>query len=329
MDAVKNEKLMERLKGSQYEGMVESFVSSDDEIEFDCQRCGKCCMHRDTAEDAIYISPLDIYNGAKELKMDVPSFAEKYIAFNIGPTSKVAVATLACNEYGACKLLEFEKSGLAKCRIHKAKPTICAIHPLGITHFDEDGPDKDSKIYAFVGGCEKSKTGTMVKVRDIASTVCGTDEEIDMALKVRVGWFDGLDWAFIRNTLSLSFALAVSRLDVISYNRISISNKTYKLSKSIANSLEKQIGKFDFALTLESISQTGQLLDAIHNKNMYESYYNYDTNKPFLEQCERNYHELVEFAKNVKNISDVYFKAITENMTPAQVEGVKRFIKEL
>ena len=98
-------------------------IGLDDTFKFHCDQCGKCCTHR---EDII-LSPMDIYKMAKELKMTSVEFYHEYCVFNIGEHTRMPIVRLASEGKDThCILLKNHR-----CSVHKVKPAVCAMFPLG------------------------------------------------------------------------------------------------------------------------------------------------------------------------------------------------------
>ena len=98
-------------------------IGVDDNFEFGCRACGKCCRNRTD----IIVSPRDIYNIAKELDMMPGNVYFQYCDRYIGGSSRVPIAKLISEgPDNHCPLLKDNK-----CSVHKAKPTVCALYPLG------------------------------------------------------------------------------------------------------------------------------------------------------------------------------------------------------
>lgn len=98
-------------------------VGLDDTFKFHCTQCGKCCTYR---EDII-LSPRDIYKMSKELNMHPVAFFNTYCRSHIGDVSRIPIVRL--NSVGSdarCPLLKNNK-----CSVHKVKPAVCALFPLG------------------------------------------------------------------------------------------------------------------------------------------------------------------------------------------------------
>lgn len=98
-------------------------IGLDETFRFHCTMCGKCCINR---ED-ILLSPKDIYGMSKELGIKPEKMFEQYCEVYIGPDSKVPVVRL--KPKGSVKRCPLLKN--RKCMVHKAKPTVCAMFPIG------------------------------------------------------------------------------------------------------------------------------------------------------------------------------------------------------
>lgn len=103
---------------------IKSFtVGLDDTFAFHCTQCGKCCIHRTD----IILSPRDIFKMAKELKLSNSDFLRKYCSIHIGPTSRMPIVILRpIGKNNRCPLLKNNK-----CSVHKVKPSVCGMFPLG------------------------------------------------------------------------------------------------------------------------------------------------------------------------------------------------------
>mgnify|MGYP000425916210 CR=1 FL=1 len=110
-------------------------VELDDRFEFHCTQCGKCCTNR---ED-ILLTPRDLFRAAKELNMAVKDFFSEYCEKYIGDNSRLPVIRLKPRgTIRRCSLLENRR-----CRIHKSKPVICAMFPVGrMVAIDQESGEK-------------------------------------------------------------------------------------------------------------------------------------------------------------------------------------------
>lgn len=98
-------------------------LGPDDKFKFHCTMCGRCCTHRDD----ILLTPRDIYNMSKELGIKPEELAEKYCEIYVGPDSRFPIVRiLPSGNVQRCPMLKNRK-----CMVHKAKPTICGMYPLG------------------------------------------------------------------------------------------------------------------------------------------------------------------------------------------------------
>ena len=112
-------------------------IGLDDTFKFHCDQCGKCCTHR---EDII-LSPMDIFKMAKELKMTPVEFYHEYCVFNIGEHTRMPIVRLASEGKDThCVLLKNHR-----CSVHKVKPAVCAMFPLGrYISFEKDDYNAES-----------------------------------------------------------------------------------------------------------------------------------------------------------------------------------------
>ena len=98
-------------------------IGLDDTFQFHCTRCGMCCLNR---EDII-LSPMDIYKMAKELNLTPSKFFAQYCQTHIGDNSRMPIIRLQpIGDEMRCPLLKNHK-----CSVHKVKPAVCALYPLG------------------------------------------------------------------------------------------------------------------------------------------------------------------------------------------------------
>lgn len=98
-------------------------IGMDETFKFHCTMCGNCCFNR---ED-ILLSPKDIYNMSKELGIATDIFFKKYCEVYVGSDSRIPIVRLKPRGTAQkCPLLKNRK-----CRVHRAKPTVCAMFPIG------------------------------------------------------------------------------------------------------------------------------------------------------------------------------------------------------
>lgn len=105
------------------ENLDAMIVGVDEPFKFHCDMCGKCCINR---ED-ILLNAKDIYNMAKELQMEPVDMFKKYCETYIGESSRIPIVRI--KPRGSIKRCPLMKEH--KCSVHKAKPTVCAMFPIG------------------------------------------------------------------------------------------------------------------------------------------------------------------------------------------------------
>lgn len=98
-------------------------IGPDESFQFHCDCCGKCCINR---ED-ILLNPFDVYRMAKALNITAQEVAENYCDVYLGDTSKLPILRL--RPRGSIKRCPFLEN--RRCSINDAKPTVCALFPLG------------------------------------------------------------------------------------------------------------------------------------------------------------------------------------------------------
>lgn len=108
-------------------------IGLDETFQFHCTQCGQCCVNR---ED-ILLNPRDVYKIAQYLKMEPREVLEKYCETYIGENSRMPIIRLL--PVGKIKRCPFLKN--CKCEIHEAKPSVCAIYPLG--RYTKHNPETD------------------------------------------------------------------------------------------------------------------------------------------------------------------------------------------
>lgn len=98
-------------------------IGADEDFCFHCNMCGKCCINRDD----ILLNPKDIYNMAKELRIRTGEMVSKYCETYVGDASRIPIVRISPRgSVKRCPLLKDRK-----CIVHNAKPTVCAIFPIG------------------------------------------------------------------------------------------------------------------------------------------------------------------------------------------------------
>lgn len=98
-------------------------IGLDEQFKFGCTMCGKCCINR---ED-ILLSPRDIYRMSKELGISTEDLFKQYCETYVGTDSRIPIVRL--QPRGSVKRCPLLKN--RKCMVHRAKPAVCAMFPIG------------------------------------------------------------------------------------------------------------------------------------------------------------------------------------------------------
>lgn len=100
-------------------------MKMDDVLPFSCTHCGGCCVH----QEELLLNPLDLFRMAVELGITVEQWLEQYGECYIGEDSQMPIVRICPQgETRRCPLLKNNK-----CSVHKAKPSVCGLYPLGRT----------------------------------------------------------------------------------------------------------------------------------------------------------------------------------------------------
>lgn len=98
-------------------------IGLDEPFKFHCTMCGKCCINR---EDSL-LNPRDMYRMAKALGISPGELFDRCCETYIGSDSHIPIVRLKPRgPIKRCPLLKDRK-----CSVHEAKPTVCALFPLG------------------------------------------------------------------------------------------------------------------------------------------------------------------------------------------------------
>ncbi len=120
------------------ENMEHNALGIDDEFEFKCLVCGKCCKNRSD----IILTTRDLYNIASLLSRTPEYIVERYCDVYIGQDSRIPIVRLKpVGDEQVCSLLRNKK-----CIVHAAKPTVCALYPLGRGVMIDENVDGTEKL---------------------------------------------------------------------------------------------------------------------------------------------------------------------------------------
>lgn len=160
------------------EEMFDSRLGLEDQFEFKCDCCGKCCENRTD----IILSALDLYRISKYLSRDIRYVIDRYCIVNIGGTSKVPIVLLKpVGRKLACPFLKNRK-----CSIHKAKPTVCELFPLGRFAVVADGEEKKMQYFYQNPGC--GKKGYQQTVKDWIKNLTVYEEASQVWTEILTEW---------------------------------------------------------------------------------------------------------------------------------------------
>ncbi len=115
-------------------------IGIDETFRFHCTECGKCCIHR---ED-ILLNPRDIYNMSRELGMSTDEMFKRYCETYVGDDSRIPIVRIKPKgPVKRCPLLKDRK-----CLVHKSKPSVCALFPIGrvVQVGDTEGNIRDISV---------------------------------------------------------------------------------------------------------------------------------------------------------------------------------------
>ncbi len=122
----------------------------EDTLPFSCTHCGGCCVH----QEELLLNPLDLFRLAVHLGIPVEQWLQQYGECYIGEESRMPI--LRIRPQGETRRCPWLKNN--KCSVHKAKPSVCGLYPLGRSVCyvpDEKGKldmEKAEVIY-FHNGC--------------------------------------------------------------------------------------------------------------------------------------------------------------------------------
>lgn len=108
-------------------GIIENYrkmrIGVDEPFRFHCMQCGDCCRHR---ED-IMLTARDIYNLSKVLGLALEEIVSRYCEAYIGDDSRIPIVRFRPEGNDRhCPMLKDNK-----CAVHRAKPVVCAMFPIG------------------------------------------------------------------------------------------------------------------------------------------------------------------------------------------------------
>ena len=278
------DEILEYSKEISPDGKGFKFIKASDNFEFECQQCGRCCMNRRD----IILSPFDIYQGAKYLNISCVDFIQQYTYRTLGRDSKIPIVLLDTDETNKCPFLKFDykKSMKWKCSINPAKPMNCANHPIGIivqgNCFEKDSNDIETSFIK-VESCDTSKVGVMQNVGEWMKNYLAHEDECNISRQISLVTMHKFPW---RDLYLISMGLNAHRMP----------------------SIKDPSDELLFATVM-----------SIVNHFIMVAYSDYDTDKPFCEQCKTNISKLerdiVNFTKAIVELLKHPFQQYTGHDT--------------
>lgn len=260
------------------------FIGEDEEFEFECQRCGMCCMNRGD----IILNTWDIFNAASSLGISTREFISKYCTRTLGGFSKLPMILLGSKENGMCHFLEFDyMNDMAyKCTINDHKPGACASHPLGlVTRFNKETNDREDTKFVKVEQCQSSRKPVKHKVKEWMQYYFDTKDEVNIAHE------------FI-NTFSKSYSFR---------KWFFMSQLSFRLGEKV-----KPITQEQMEMKGENMHPTIKAFAGSCSTIGHYAYENYDISKPFIPQAKENLEKLEEYLVGLGKLAGQVEKALNE-----------------
>ncbi|MEO0126310.1 MAG: YkgJ family cysteine cluster protein [candidate division WOR-3 bacterium] len=112
---------------------IQKLLKPGDIFNFECRRDGNCCTNR-FGKDQIILSPYDIAELRRALKINSYEFLKDYTYLTLGSESQFPIALLKyenTNNGNKCPFLN--ENG---CSMYKNRPLRCRLYPLGRAYRD-------------------------------------------------------------------------------------------------------------------------------------------------------------------------------------------------
>lgn len=259
--AMTDKELQEAFEKLQGENKNVRFVNLDDEVEFNCNRCGGCC----TCRDDILLSPYDVYNLAVALNTTGRDIINNYLDVYIGNHSHLPVMTIADTPQHKCPFLEFDPTlMLYKCKVNSRKPGPCRTHPFGIVRQMNAKTLEPDEIRFIATDFCNNHGGEKTTVREyLGEDYLNSLEDRKVSYKLQ---------SFVTNLLNLEKIHAIIE-GVDSYEGFTDNEKHF-----LSHLTERARGMLWNAYVIPYL----------------EDVYNFDPNKGFLSQCEEGFKGLIK-----------------------------------
>lgn len=136
-------------------------LNMDDTISFMCDNCGECCRH----QNDLIMNPYDIFRLAKRLGLTMKEWMDLYADVYIGAESRMPIVRIKMiGDELHCPFLKN-----SRCTLHRFKPDVCALYPLGRAVCYHDTPEEirtnKPEVVYFHSGCKcgTEQSGQTVK----------------------------------------------------------------------------------------------------------------------------------------------------------------------
>lgn len=169
---------LERVNMDKYQELLSMRIGLDEQFEFKCKCCGKCCEHRHD----ITLTPVDLYKIANYYCRDITDIINRYCIIQNSGQSMIPIVSLkpvGPNE--SCPFLLKKK-----CIINKVKPSVCAMFPIGRINSLNDG---QGISYVFMNP-ECGTKGVFQTVRKWLSDMRQLDDNSNVWLEFFAEWLN-------------------------------------------------------------------------------------------------------------------------------------------
>lgn len=168
--------LWKEVNMDKYQEFLSMRIGLDEQFEFKCNCCGKCCEHMYD----ITLTPIDLHRIANYYCRDITDIVNRYCNIKNDCQSMMPVITLkSVGPKESCPFLLKKK-----CIINKVKPSVCAMFPIGRINSLNEG---DGIEYVFMNP-ECGTKGNFQTVREWLSDMGQLDDYSNVWLEFLTKW---------------------------------------------------------------------------------------------------------------------------------------------
>ena len=139
-------------------------VNMDEKVRFRCKKCGECCRN---VKAAIMLEPLDAFNLAENLSINICDVYSKYTeSFILSEDVFYPIFTL--KTIGPKQSCVFLKGN--RCAVQDAKPRTCRMYPFWIA------PEDGGLSYHLSTERMHHMKGSLIKVKDWVKSNCTNED---------------------------------------------------------------------------------------------------------------------------------------------------------